>query len=292
MEAWLRGSAPQLDNSVSAPPYGYVYVPRDEPGLMADAKPGQRLEVRGPRPPWIVVNHGLESVIIARWPGSLWKVEITRALSARELAALRAYQLVPNAGYTRAAVVTVLEQMPLTAFFGFHGAEVCTVIDAVDALTLERATQLAGARHPQAGQAYTRTWHAWLTEKHPGFLRANRERREVRLVAERSKFSPPVPGAELDGTLEAGSHSASPIAQGLALVSGQGSRRAGALMGKSVWSDDPDDPEGALLAEPWPAAIQTLLDAALAFGAPEYVAEPDLPVLLKAWREVVGADPA
>jgi hypothetical protein len=259
---------------------------------MADAKPGQRVEVRGPRPPWIVVDHSLSRVGLSRWPGSLWKVEITRALSARELTAFKAPQLIPHPGYTRAAVVTVLEQMPVTALFGAHGTEVCAVVDAADALTLERAVQLAGARHPRAGQAYTRAWHAWLADKHPGFIKANRERREVRLVAERSKFSPPVPGAELDGTLEAGSQSASPIAQGLTLVSSQASRRAEALMGKSIWSDDPDDPEGALLAEPWPLAIQTLLDAGLAFGAPEYVADADRAVLVKAWREVIGADPA
>lgn len=292
METWLRGSAPQHDD-VSAPRYGYVYVPRDEPGLMADAKPGQRVEVSGPRPPWIVVDHNLGRVILARWPGSLWKVEITRALSARELAALKAHQLVPNAGYTRAAVVTVLEQMPLTALFGAHGARVCAVVDAADALTLERAVRLAGARHPQAAQAYTRVWHAWLAQERPGFLQANRERRELRGIAPFSKSPARTPGAELDGTLSAGPFSASsPIAQGLKLVSGQASRRAEALMGKSVWSDDPDDPEGALLAEPWPAAILTLLDAALAFGAPEYVAEPDRPVLLKAWREVIEDDPA
>jgi len=70
-------------------------------------------------------------------------------------------------------------------------------------------------------------------------------------------------GRELDGMLKAGSNAASPVAQGLGLVSDQASQRAEALIGKSVWTDDPDDDEGTLLAEPWPNAIHTLLDATL-----------------------------
>jgi hypothetical protein len=181
--------------------------------------------------------------------------------------------------------------MPITTLFGVHGTKVRAMIDAAGEFTLERATQLSGARHPQAGQAYTRVWHSWLARERPDFLQANRELRQIRGVAPCSKRPIWAPGAELDGTLNAGPLSASPVAQGLGLVSGEAARRAEALIGKSVWSDDPDDPEGALLAEPWPLAIRALLDAALAFGAPEFVSEADRAILLKAWREVIGAEP-
>src|SRR5262249_15552613 len=59
---------------VVPPQRGYVYVGCDDPGAMAEAKPGARAQIAGRSPPWIVVDHDLASVTVARWPGVLWHV--------------------------------------------------------------------------------------------------------------------------------------------------------------------------------------------------------------------------
>ena len=55
---------------------GVVYVSELEDGPMKNASVGSTVRNPDKRPPWIVVNHSLQSVIVAKWPGKLWKVEI------------------------------------------------------------------------------------------------------------------------------------------------------------------------------------------------------------------------
>ena len=61
-------------------------------------------------------------------------------------------------------------------------------------------------------------------------------------------------------------------------------RRAEALVGPSVWVVYEADSEGAWLSEPWCAASIALLDAALAFGAPDLLDGQDHDILTAAWR--------
>jgi hypothetical protein len=271
---------------------GYIYVPRDNPGLLAEAAPGRVVRVTGDRPPWIVVDKTLERVSAHPWPGLLWRVEVTQHTSADDLLRLRAYRLAPDAGFVRAATVTVLDQVPVATLFGAHGAKVCAVIDAAGELTPKRAMQVAGARHPQAGEAYTRAWHIWLAREHPNFIADNRAGRDVYAVAPRSEWPDRTEATEFDGALDIGKFSRSPVGAGLGVVSDVATRRAEDAMGKSIWTPDPVDPEEDFLAEPWPSAIRALLDATLALGAPDLVPDADRSILLKAWREVIGAEPA
>jgi len=214
--AYLRG----------IPVRGYIYVPRDRPEQPVEAKAGGLLRVAGDKPPWIVVYKTLANVMAHPWPGSLWHVEVTAHTSADDLLRLKAFRLSPDAGYTRAAAVTVLEPVPVTALFGAHGAKVHAVMDAAGEITLERATALASARHPEAGKACTRVWHSWLARELPNFLQANREHRELRCVGPliqnfwfrcRAQSST---ARSMPAPLQA-----SPVAHGLRLVSGEATRQ-------------------------------------------------------------------
>jgi len=241
------------------PQRGYIYVPRGDTGPMAGAARGRVVRVTGDRPPWIVVRKTLEDVTAHPWPGLLWNVEVTQHTSADDLLRLRAYRLAPDAGLVRVATVTVLDQVPVATLFGAHGAKVCAVIDAAGELTPERAMQLAGARHPQAGEAYTRAWHIWLAREHPNFIADNRAGRDVYGVAPRSEWPDRTEATEFDSALHIGKFSRSPVGVGLDVVSDVATRRAEDVMGRSVWTPDPQDPEEQFLAEPWPTAIRTLL---------------------------------
>jgi hypothetical protein len=174
------------------------------------------------------------------------------------------------AGYTRAAAVTVLHAVPVATLFGAHGAQVCAVIGVAAELTLDRAARLAEWRHLDAGDAQTRLWRRWLVRENIPLDRYN----------------------DLDGTLTIGASKAgSPIGKGPRVIHGEIGRRAETLAGPSVWLKDDADPEGAWLSEPWCAASTALLDAALAFGAPDLVGRQDHEILTAAWLNVIGPTP-
>jgi hypothetical protein len=255
------------DNS---PRRGYVYVQGNDAGVMTQARRGARVKIARREPPWIVVYHDFADVTVARWPGRLWQVDIIDPITADDLAAAKAVSLRADVGFTRAAAVKVLKEVPTAALFGAHGAKVCAVIDIASALTLECATRLAATRHAQAGEAQTRIWRAWLAGQPP----------------QSSRYD-----GSYDGVLGISSRAVSPLGAALTLISTQVGRRAEAVVGDSVWSDDPDDPEVACLALPWSRAMFPLFDAALAVGVPEFVSDADRLILLDAWRREFDHDP-
>jgi hypothetical protein len=251
--------------------HGFVYVPMVHNGPMAHAKPGRTVCIPGRGPPWIAVDHELSSVVVARWPGQLWSVEIVDPITHQNLKAAGQVGLRPDAGYTRAAVVTILHAVPVATLFGTHGAQVCAVIEAAEELTWDRAARLAKRRHRDAGEAQTRLWRRWLVRENIPLL---------------DRYN------DLDGTLAIGALKAgSPVGQGLRVIHNVVGRRAEALSGSSVWVVDAADPEGAWLAEPWCAASVALADAALAFGVPDLVDSHDCDILAAAWRDAVGPGP-
>jgi hypothetical protein len=246
------------------PRHGFVYVSNPHNGPMAHAEPGLTVRNPGRGPPWIAVDHELCSVVVARWPGKLWAVEIVDPITDRDLKAADQVGLRPDAGYTRAAAVKILHPVPVATLFGPHGEAVCAVIEAAAGLTLAQAMRLGESRHPDAGEAQRRIWRRWL----------------VRENIPLDRYSD-----DLGGTLAIGaSKTGSPIGQGLRVIHGVVGRRAEALAGPTVWRVDAADPEGAWLADPWSAASITLLDAALALGAPDLVASAEHEPLTAAWR--------
>ncbi len=263
---------------------GYVYAPRDDPGAMRSADAGRRVANTSRRPPWLVVFHELTGVRIARWPGRLWEVEVVDAISNTESGS----PIRSDAGYTRAAAVEVLREVPIATLFGANGEAVCAIINSVDRLTLELAEQLAAARHPDAGRVQTRIWRSWFTTTRVPKGRGGWA--NVRMQERKPAADDP---DSFDGVLEmAAREPRSPLGQGLAIVSAQVGRRAESILGRAVWLPDPDDDEGAWLAEPWSGASMALLDAALAFGAPHLASDEDRSILATAWRRVLGRDPA
>ena len=140
------------------PRQGFIYVSVVDSGAMAKAEAGGAVRIPGRGPPWIAVDHGLSSVVVARWPGRLWAVEIVDAVTAQDCAGgLRA-----DAGYTRAVAVKILHAVPVATPCGAHGAEVCAAIEAAARLDLAGAGRLAEMRHPRAGDAQNQVWRRWL----------------------------------------------------------------------------------------------------------------------------------
>jgi hypothetical protein len=241
---------------------GYVYVSAEDGGPMAVAKTGATIRAAKRGPPWIVVDHELSSVIVAKWPGRLWSVEVTDPVTAKDQAAVGGPPI-SSAQYTRAVGVQIAEELPASMLFGPHGDAVSTVIDAARTLNAEQAAKLSAARHPDAGRAYDRIWRAWLRDR--GLQDADAE-------------------DSLDGTLATGGvRPASPINSGLSVLHNELFRRAKALSGDAATETDGDD---IWLVDPWHGACAALLDVALASGAPELVGSTDGEILAFAWRAV------
>ena len=252
--------------------HGFVYVPVVYDGPMAHAEVGRLVRIPGRGPPWIAVDHELCSVVVARWPGKLWAVEILDPITAGDLKSAGQVGLRADAGYTRAAAVKILRTVPVATLFGHHGELVCSVIEAAAALTLAQAKRLREGRHPDAGATQTRLWRRWLV-------------REGIPLLERYD--------DLDGTLAIGASKAgSPIGMAPRVIHGEVGRCAEALAGPCVWLIDEADPKAVWLAEPWCAASNSLLDAALAFGAPDLLERPDYEILTAAWLGTIGPAPA
>lgn len=257
----------------TAPPRcGFVYVANVHDGPMAHAEAGCTIRIPGRGPPWIAVDHELYSVVVARWPGKLWAVEILDPITAGDLKSAGQVGLRPDAGYTRAAAVKILHAGPVATLFGQHGEPVCAVIEAAAGLTLDQATRLREGRHRDAGAAQTRLWRRWLV------------RESIPLL---DRYD------DLDGTLAIGASKAgSPLGKAPQVIHGEVGRRAETLAGPTVWLVDRTDPGGAWLAEPWYAASTALLDAAFAFGAPDLLERPDYEVFTAAWLDAIGPPPS
>jgi len=125
---------------------GYIYAPTEEPNRLSNAVIGATIRNDNRKPPWLAVNHDLDSVILTKWPGLLWRVAVINHGPMADL--------IWNAAYTRAVAVKILEEVPVDLLFGAHGKAVCSVIQAANKLTEEQAVGLAKTRHRDAAAIY------------------------------------------------------------------------------------------------------------------------------------------
>jgi hypothetical protein len=235
---------------------GFVYVPAGEE-LMKTAAIGAIVRNADGGPPWIVVNHALESVVVAKWPGRLWQVEILKAAAEQALS---------SAGYTRAVSVRVIGEHPVATLFGPHGHLVCGVIDKARTLVIADVPILGQMVSPLACQAYSRAWSHWLGETQPGD-RADDHRHTLAIVS-------------------GGPHGRSPIGGGLTVLYSVLTDRARALAGDAAFVVGEEGDSS--FAAPWDAAAEAFLHAAMAYGAPELLSSVDVNLLTAAWTRRYG----
>lgn len=125
---------------------GFVYKPEDDLGEFLGASPGDTVSTPSKSPPYIVVNHDLAHIIMARWPGQLWRVRVLERVTT-DFRLMKA---------TRAWAVEVLEPLPSHLPFGPHGSQVAKVIDAAGRVSIDDVAKLASERHEKAREILTR----------------------------------------------------------------------------------------------------------------------------------------
>ena len=231
---------------------GYVYVLDAAPGVFAGAVRGMVVCKSDRSPPWIVVDHAIESAVVANWPGRLWRVVVLDADGVEQASA--------HANYTRACAVKVTEEIPASRLFGAHGEAVVAVLSFASRLDAATANRLADLRHPEADEAYSRAWRRWLDRVGSGSVHG---------------------ASDFSRTLAAGKGpSRSPVNYGLSLVYRVVWDRAEVVAGTGAFLEDNEGER--TLGHPWRTAACALLDAAMALGAPSVVSE-DSAILTSAW---------
>jgi hypothetical protein len=237
---------------------GLAFVSDADDGPMRSAKEGATIRNADGGPPWIVVDHSVESVIVTKWPGRLWKVEILEA--AREQ---------PHAGvnYTRAVSVRVIEETAVSELFGPYGSRVCTVIERARALTTDDLSVLGANGHPLARAAYSRGWRKWLGRGEPDSGDSSEDYADTLAI----------PGG-----------ARSPIHSGFTVLHSVLAERARALVGDAAFVVDEEGNRS--FTPPWAAAADPFLHAAMAFGAPELLSPADREALTQAWVERYGEE--
>jgi hypothetical protein len=118
-------------------------------------RPGAHVVSTG-NPPWLVVNHFLDRVIVRQWPVRPWRVGAIEAAPQ---------ELQVSDWYTRAISVEIVEEVPAWVLFGEHGSELAHVVDAAAHLNTERAAALAQNRAPEAAGGYADVWNRWQQER-------------------------------------------------------------------------------------------------------------------------------
>lgn len=239
---------------------GFVFASLARDDEMVHAEPGRIVRNATAGRPWIVVARGIESVLGAGWPGRLWEVEVLEAASDQPR---------EGAGYTRAVAVRVVRELPPSILFGEHGDDVLRVIEKAAVLEPDEAVELGARSAGAAREAYARAWEAWLAKVEPGNFHRGSDHGDTLAV-----FA--------GGTR-------SPIGIGLTVLHDVLTRRAREVAGEAAFTTDEEEGE-MYLSSPWSEASGPLLQAAMAFGAPELVSDPDRRAMLDAWERCFGRE--
>lgn len=246
---------------------GFVYVPEESKEAMKQASQGARVSLSDGKPPFIVVDHYLESIVVAKWPGRLWRVRILEPLTKEAEQAAGVATLIAGASYTRALSVEVLDEIPIARLFGARGEAVCAIISQARQMQMEQVHSLAAARHPAAGATYAGLWKKWLAS-----------------ISHVTSTDPPDDVATVSVFVGPG-RPKSPVNEGFSVLYQEMISRAESVSGAAAFIEEDED---RYLEPIWSAATKTLLDATMAYGAPHLCSQEDCNVLTQAWRSVIG----
>lgn len=237
---------------------GYIYVEHGDEGVLKNISAGQTIRNKKKGPPWVVVDHVIKNMNIAKWPGSLWRAEVTDEAKNTGL--------LEYAKYTRANGVKIIERLPLDALFGEFGVVVLEIIESASAIDIGTAKKLASAFPDGALELYSKGWNIFGGTKNdqPPFYGRNHQ------------YTIAMPGDE----------GCSPINSAFKIIYSQILDKANELTGgEAILSDDEGNPS---LDDEWSKACNSYLCAAMAVAYQKEFSGDEVALLSKAWEAVYG----
>lgn len=223
----------------SAEPIGYMAFSHDTDRALAEVKAGSVQDNGTDAPPWLVVDHNLATITIPKWPITLWKVAVVTAIKPQGHVG----------NYTRCRAVRFLEKLPNYKVFGDTDSGIPDIISFAQLMTLAQAQALHETRSGSADIIRSKAWHRW---------------------AQAARLTAIQPDEDFANVLSIGrAYGDSPVRSGLLLLSRAVFDQAGQCDPDQAYAYETDGTP--YLAKPWDQACAALQDAAMAFGASQYL---------------------
>ena len=241
---------------------GYVYASKEENKLFKGAKIGDSVIKKDKKPPYIVVDHTLDTKIITKWPGNLFKVEVINPSKEKSINK----GLVKDVWYTRTLGVKILDEVNIAELFGRNGQKVEQVIDLTRNITEEKVLELSKYNEKENRDLFTKAWRNWIMLYNKNHPYLNDEHyNTISLSPKNQRYS-------------------SPIKEGLSIISSQFDIRARELVGETAFGVDE---EGELYLQPiWSNAVEKILHAGMSYASDDILTEVERQNLRKPFNEV------
>lgn len=138
---------------------GYIYVSdQSNDQRFLGVKSGSIVTNASRKPPYFVVQHRAEKVIITEWPGRLFKVSTCdnyRRINK---------EILPYAEYTRSNKIEIVEELEVSTLFGEKGKEIIEIVDSANSITKYEAQTLSKQLTLESCQLYSTIWKRWLDQ--------------------------------------------------------------------------------------------------------------------------------
>lgn len=258
---------------------GYIYVPQKQEifagvklktsylsdekiELFKTAKVGDNIIKQEKTPPYLVVDHDLDKIIITTWPGKLYKVAVLNPSEEKQINT----GLVKNIWYTRTFGVKILEELPVEIIFGDNGLQIKQILDFIINITEEQVSQLANYDVEQNQKIYSNAWNNWVSLTDKEYHNSSSDFEKVIQVFPKNQSR------------------VSPIGQGLSIISTIFYQTARKLTQDEALEIDE---EGEIHLKPkWSIASTHCLNAGMSYEDSNLITEDEKALLRRPFEEV------
>ncbi len=235
---------------------GYVYVPVGEDVRFDRAIRGTIIENDSFAPPWIIVDKTFEKIILTKWPGKLFEVEILNPAKEEHINV----DISKDAQYLRTTGIKILNELPTDLLFGKYGSEVVTILNTIKKITKENVENISGLLSQNAREIYSTVWSSWINDN---THTSNTNYDTLKIVSEIHQRS-------------------SPINEGLSLIKSTFDKRAVEVLGKYTWVFDKNG--NPSLNNTWQKASEVFLHAAMSFESYDLLSKEEKEILRKPYN--------
>lgn len=241
---------------------GFVYVTAQKDPKLFETSVGYKYIKADDQPPYIVVDHALDSVLVTKWPGRLLKVEVLNQANEKEIN----QGLVKNIWYSRTLGVEILDELPISELFNPGGIIVVKILDFASTMNDADADCLAQFDISKAHQIYSDTWNAWLKTKDPSSIHLNNNHFDTLAILPKN--------------------SRRTLNNSFSVIANLVWDRAKEVLGEAAFTRDEEDE--FILKKSRAHARSILTQAAMAHNAAAFISEENREILLAPWSSIAS----
>jgi len=241
---------------------GFLYVTEEDNLQLFETPVGRNFIKPDRQPPWLVVNHTLEGVLVIEWPGRLLKVEVINQTNEKDLNK----GLVKDVWYTRTLGVNILEELSIDVLFRPEGSIVAKILDFACSMNNDDVNNLSQFEIANAFKIYSNAWNMWLKREEPTSIHLNQDHSHTLAIN--------------------ANNSNSTLNRSFSVISDIVWKRAKEVLGDGAYSIDEDGE--FILNDSWSHASSILIQAEMAFSGEEFITNEEKAILLKPWNSILS----